>query len=258
MTPVNYTLMQYNILHQKDGWGPADLLALGLETRKTNVVKAIKDYTPDVLFLAERHDEWAGVGESSVDLGAALGADYAIVEDLITYDGVTAVNRTPIVYNTKTFRCVESGFLKLTEEATFAASNNKRVVSWAVLEDITDTNAKGQKIIVLCTHWSAGDTLQSYRIQQATEIKDLINTKFKQFPYVGVPVIIGGDFNSGYESTEYQTMINGSALIDTDTTNTARIDRFAIYGCDVVSCTTKAVSNASDHHPIYCEIKIEN
>lgn len=74
---VNYRMMQYNILHQKDGWGPESLLSLGLETRRNHVVQAIKACAPDGLLLAERHDEWAGVGAHAVNLNADLGSGYA-------------------------------------------------------------------------------------------------------------------------------------------------------------------------------------
>ncbi len=78
--------MQYNILHQKAGWGAEKYLSLGLKARAENVVKAINEADPDVLVLAERHDEWAGIPvdySDTVDLAALLGSRYAFAEDRI-------------------------------------------------------------------------------------------------------------------------------------------------------------------------------
>ena len=47
---------------------------------------------------------------------------------------------------------LDSGFLKLTEEATFHNSQNKRGVTWAVLEDVNASEAQGVKIAVFNTH----------------------------------------------------------------------------------------------------------
>lgn len=84
--------MQYNILHQKAGWGANAFLDLGLAVRADNVERAIRENAPDILVLAERHDEWAGIpvpySETSVDLSLRLDDLYRFAEDRIE-DGAT-------------------------------------------------------------------------------------------------------------------------------------------------------------------------
>lgn len=252
----SYRVMQYNVLHQKEGWGPVELLVLGLEARKNNVERAIRTLQPDILLLAERHDEWNGAGDSGVNLSADLSPEYAFVQNSIFCEGIVAVNRVPIAYRTEVFRCVDSGFLKLMEEASFQNSNNKRVVTWAVLEDITDTDAKGQRIAVFCTHWSGGEHLQPFRQHQATQTQNLIKQLLMNPEYRNLPIVVGGDFNADYHSAEYQSLLKGCELTDADV-NFSRIDRIAVSGACVVAFQAQIVPNASDHHPIYCDIKIE-
>ncbi len=248
VTPnTDYRTMQYNLMHQQAGWGPEELLALGIRTRMENASLAIRSCAPDILLLAERHDEWEG-------LEALLGPDYSFVQDRITRDGITAFNRTPIAYRTGTFRCVESGFLKLTEEADFLSSNNKRGVTWAILEDITDRPSAGRRVAVFCTHWSAGASLEGYRVRQSGEMRDLIN-ETRQGVYADIPCIVGGDFNSTFGTAAYQSLITGCGLQDADT-NPNRIDRISLSGATAGAFACVRVLNVSDHNPVYCDIFI--
>ena len=265
---AQYRIMQYNILHE--GYASQEYLNIGLETRKNNVVNAIKAVSPNVLFLAERFEEWDAIGNNSVDLMSSLGSDYAIVENRVTYplaDGgtKTVTNRTPIVYNTNTFQLVDSGYLFLTEEVSTEVSNNKRGVTWAVLEDVTKTNRKGYQIAVFSTHWSTNthwrsrESLAMYKQAQASEMQALINGK----RFNGLPIVVGGDFNVTYAEYEYYKpyqwllerchLIDVASAISENPANT--VDHIAVsQQFQVQSFCFQDVSSASDHLPIYCNV----
>jgi endonuclease/exonuclease/phosphatase family metal-dependent hydrolase len=267
MTPIaNYRVLQYNVLHQKKGWTTlTHLFEIPFSARATNVAKAITDCTPDIVLLAERHDEWAGVETDAMDgavvLVDLLGNHYAMIQDTIAYEGCTAVNRVPIVYNTQKLKCVDSGFLRLTEECAFHVSQNKRIVTWAILEDISDSNACGTKLAVFNTHWSIleykGVSYTEIRQAQSKEMQELINSPRFQ----GIAHIAGGDYNAVYADKLYDELLQGSGLADADMTVNGKItynnvDHIAVSGADFISYAVHKVNDASDHYPIYCDIKI--
>ena len=258
--------MQYNILHE--GYASQEYLKIGLENRKNNVATAIKEVFPDVLFLAERFEEWDGIGEGAVDLMKALPPCYAMVENKATYqtslqEQVTVTNRTPIVYNTETFRLVESGFRFLTEEVSTERSGNKRGVTWAILENVTATEVTEKRIAVFGTHWSTNthwktrESLGSYKQAQADEMQALImDSKFS-----GLPVVVGGDFNVSrtvcYEF--YHSLLAGCNLTDAASAVSENlpdlVDHFAVsHPLTVLNFHLKEVICASDHFPIYCDV----
>lgn len=271
-TPAMYTVMQYNILHQKKGWSSDEHLVPGLLVRSQGVARAIKENAPDILVLAERHDEWAGIPISnngyeidegvSVDLTALLDRKYVFVEDRI--EGGKTVNRTPIVYNADRFRCLESGSYELGEEHSFDRSQNKRVVSYAVLEDITDTDSNGVRIVVFATHWSSGQP-QSLINTQSESMQTIMRNVLSQKDYARLPVIAAADYNVLYPNEAYQSLLSGMKMIDADAAvnneavDQSIVDHIAIAGCTVVSFSKSYadyISVASDHAPISCQIKI--
>ncbi len=267
MTSIaNYRILQYNVLHQMQGWTCLKhLFERPFAKRAQNVAKAIADYAPDVVLPAERHEEWAGIDEGAMDgsvvLVELLGEGYAIAEDFITYGGETAANRTPIIYDSRKLRCVESGFIKLTEEAPFERSCNKRVVTWTILEDVRSGEAHGGKLAVFNTHWSfaeyKGTSLAPIREAQAKEMRELINGE----KFQGLPKVIGGDLNTVYSDPLYGELLQNCGLSDADMTANGKItynnvDHIAVSGAEIEAFMAPPTENASDHYPIYCDIKI--
>ena len=269
---ASYRVMQYNVLHQKAGWTvQTGLFEMPFETRAQNVANAIKEIAPDVVLLSERHDEWAGIdtGAVAMENGAVsllqlLGDTYAIAEDQITHNGVTAVNRVPIVYNKSKLKLVDSGFIALTEEYPFERSENKRVVTWAIFEDISDFSSVGQQFAVFNTHWSIKDngngiSYAEVRAQQSREMQALINgSRFQNMPRV-----VGGDFNAEYNSDIFQELLTNCGLTHADmeingTITWNSVDHIAVTGAEVSSYTRQWIQNASDHPPIYVDFLIYN
>lgn len=252
-----YRIMQYNVLHQD--WAGDYFPTLPFEERANNVANAIIERAPDVLLLTERFEEWAGDTTDSVDLLELLGTDYQIVQDKITYEGITVVNRSPIVYNSLKFKCVESGFERLPEAYAFSDSSNhvKKVITWAILEDVSNTALKGTRFAVFATHWDATEANNEWRQKQTEATQKFINSE----KFAGLPIVIGGDFNAVYTESFYNDLITNCGLIDSDMATDNKItydsvDHIAVSGVTVTTYIARAVSNASDHHPIYCDVKI--
>ena len=244
------------------GWtSMKHLFDIPFAKRAKNIVNAILDYSPDIVLPAEHHDEWAGVNAGAIDgsvvLVDLLGYDYLVTQNQITYEGETAVNRTPIIYNSKRFQCMDSGFVKLTEEASFQRSCNKRVVTWAILKDVNNSIL----LAVFNTHWSfaeyKGTSLAEIRQAQTKEMQNLINSE----RFCEIPKVVGGDFNVVYADPLYGELLQNCCLSDADMTANGRItynnvDHIAILGAEINAFVSPNVENASDHNPICCDIKI--
>lgn len=270
-SPATYRVMQYNITHQKTGWtSMPELFEIPLAQRGENVASVIRSTAPDIVCLAERHNEWAGiVDENAMDGAVRLsdlleGSCNAVVDDYMMCAGVEVANRVPIFYNPKTFKCVDSGIMKLTEEYTFERSENKRTVSWAILEDISNTASLGQRIAVFNTHWSIteykGQSFAEIRATQSREMQALINSE----KFVGLPRIACGDFNAGFGDTIYRDLIGNCQLSDADWAVNGKItwnnvDHIAASGVTFKGYgVRKDDVLASDHHPIYADFTIQN
>lgn len=270
MTPsATYRVMQYNVTHQKQGWTTmTELFEIPFAERGNNVANVIRSVAPDIVCLSERHNEWAGIlDEGAMDGAIRLsdlldGSCSAVADDYMACGDQTVANRVPIFYNPATLRCVESGILKLTEEYPFERSENKRTVSWAILEDISNTQRRGTRMAVFNTHWSIkeykGISYAEIRATQSREMQALINDpKFQ-----GLPRVVCGDFNALYNEEIYQELLNNCGLTHADMHINGRItwnsvDHIAVTGAEICSYTARrGTVLASDHPPIYADIVI--
>ena len=266
----DYRIMSYNIMNQGAGWsGILSLLELPFATRAMNVASQINQCRPDVLFLQERFEIWAGIGTDAVDLVSILGDEYVIVENRITYPiagGKTesAITRSPIVYRADTFRCVESGHQILTERVSTQNSSVKAAVVWAVLEDITDSETRGQRILVCTTHWGTTTTLEGednewLQRQQSEETQAVIRGVLEK--YGCLPVMFGGDLNMHHSFGVYQDHLEALGLKDADATVNGEenvqdvVDHIAASGVEILAYKLLTEANdCSDHYPIYCDV----
>lgn len=271
----DYRIMSYNIMHHATGWsGQPKLLELPFATRAMNVAWQVQQSQPDILFLQERFEEWANVGANSLDFVKVLGEEYVLLENYITYptsngQNERAINRNPIVYNSNTFRLVESGCQVLTEKVSSQSSSTKNSVTWAVLEDITDSENKGQRIIVSCTHWATtgvftGSGVDDEWLQrlQSEEVQEVL--RGVQAKYGDIPLFFGGDLNMHHYWGVYQDHLKALDMKDADATingaaNVQKVvDHIAVHGAEIntYNLLSKAV-DCSDHYPIYCDVTIK-
>lgn len=270
-SPATYRVMQYNVTHQKHGWTTmTELFEMPFAQRGENVASVIRSTAPDFVCLSERHNEWAGIVDADAMDGAVRLSDLlegscnAVVDDYMACGDTEVANRVPIFYNPATFKCVESGIFKLTEEYSFERSENKRTVSWAILEDVTNTASRGQQIAVFNTHWSIteykGRSFAEIRATQSREMQALVNSE----RFADLPRIVCGDFNAGFGDTIYRELIENCHLDDSDWTVNGKItwnnvDHIAASGVTFQSYGVRRDDVlASDHHPIFADFTIQN
>ena len=106
--------------------------------------------------------------------------------------------------------------------------------------------------------------LSQYRVVPVVVIKELSDTipTLKALCEGGLPIVIGGDFNAVYTESFYNDLLTNCGLTDSDMATDNKItydsvDHIAVSGVTVTTYIARAVSNSSDHHPIYCDIKIQ-
>lgn len=81
-----------------------------------------------------------------------------------------------------------------------------------------------------------------------------------------LPVVVAGDFNTYYSSEAYQRLLTDGGLTDAEASENGVdavrawiVDHIATARCRTDSFAfmeTEATKTASDHYPIYCNIKI--
>ena len=156
---------------------------------------------------------------------------------------------------------MESGSAELGEEMDFSKSQNKRVVSYAVLEDISDSESNGVRFVVFATHWSSGTdaaALAELHGKQAESMSRIMREVLSHDDYARLPVVVAGDFNTYYSSEAYQRLLTDGGLTDAEASENG-VDHIATARCRTDSLAfmeTEATKPASDHYPIYCNIKI--
>ncbi len=117
-----------------------------------------------------------------------------LLKDKYTEVGIGLLNYTPVFFKTEKFNLIDSGYM-LYDGLNDA---NSKSVTWALVEDKTN----GKKFVVMSTHfwWRAcgeEDILQ--RVENARQLKALCSDLIEKY---NIPIIIGGDFNNGLNSTQ--------------------------------------------------------
>ena len=227
---TTYRIMQYNLMKDGENWGgiALEIPYLASSVRKNITSAAIEGYNPDILVVNERfEDTWSELG---------LSNKYKIIGE--------TTNRNAIVYNSDVFEeVVKSGSKAFTE----SDGVNNRNVSYAILKD-------GEQLIaVFATHWGTDSA------NHASQLADMQSCMSEVLTgeYADIPVVIAGDFNSLKNGTEYTTLL-GTTYTDAVTSATS-VDHIAVKGFSVVGqgMDTKSYTKfASDHKPIYADIKI--
>ena len=231
---TTYRIMQYNLMRDGENWGGSALEIPYLDSSvRVNITSAtIEGYNPDILVVNERFDDtWSELG---------LSDKYTV------FDGNNAENTNAIVYNNKVFDLIEeeSGIEFYTE----LENVNNRNLTYAILQDKTTD----QKIVVFTTHWSTENSIAKL---QYGEMKTYMEGILKN--YADIPVVIAGDFNTAVNSAEYSELITEGGYTNVDAATS--VDHIAVKGFSVVGQErdTKSYTKfASDHKPIYADIKI--
>lgn len=252
-------VMSFNVLSEL--W---DSKAKNIDERDTAVVATIFNYSPDVVGLQEVTDNW------HTRLKMLFNGKY-IITDPKTDKGYT--NYSTIAYNSEKVKMLEHG----TKTFSQGNSKNMRLVTWGYFEKIST----GKKFIVANTHWDIDQNGNQFKIIHSSEMADIVKGLEAQY---NCPVITTGDYNSRESTEMYKNYVAKTGYTEAKYT-AKKINRACVTYHDLgknISSTGKAESidhifgsskveflyfnilinktviDASDHCPIYADIKFKS
>ncbi len=250
-------VMSFNILHP-------DWSRIPVGGRADIVAGILRFYRPDVAALQEAGAKWhKALKPLLVDTG-----EYAAACRQSNADGFIYCTTT-FLYNPQTVRPVEEYVLDLDFKSP------ARVFSVAVFERLAD----GARFVMTNTHPAPRNDPENYLRNMADLTADAADTVKK---YAGLPVILGGDFNTPEQSDLYLALMDragvrdakyaaerlvrdystyfGYQVIPTPEVTDYAVDHiFVNEGVEVVlfnAVIGHDVWNASDHIPIYADVAL--
>lgn len=172
--------------------------------RRTAVAATIRGEDPDVVGLQEATPQHvAGGRRQYTDVVALLGSEWALTD---SSSGATGEVRT--IYNSSRVSLVDHGHVALSGSTRFGVV---RYATWALFEQ----KSTGKRFIFVNTHlvWQKSAKAKAWRTGATRQLVAMV----RRVNPNGVPVIIGGDFNSaGYRTSGngvYRT-ITGAGYLD--------------------------------------------
>ncbi len=252
--------MTYNVLVGQDtnkggySWGSA------IDGRPEKACAMINYYKPDVIALEEFSGEWYEYFQANM-------TDYAfgIMESKDSQNN--GILYTCIAYNVNTIRLLDTDLFRNTVSRW--GTQGMRYVNVAFCEVI----ATGEKFIAAATHPDAGDLVGTddvnndgvaeegagyWRPQQLEEAAAYVKGLSDEYK---MPVVWGGDFNSGLDGT-YDDNISWYKVADagfTDATAGRYIDHIFYNGMAThlyeTTVADAAVNGASDHKAVFADIQ---
>ncbi len=252
--------MTYNVLVGQDtanggySWGSA------ITGRPEKACAMINYYKPDVIALEEFSGEW-------YDYFVANMPDYAFGEMTSADSQNNGKLYTCIAYNVNTINLLDTDLFRNTVSRW--GTQGMRYVNVGFCEVI----ATGEKFIAAVTHPDAGDLVGTedingdgvaeegagyWRPQQLEEAAAYVAGLSETHK---MPVIWGGDFNSGLDGT-YDDNVSWYKVADagfTDATAGRYIDHIFYNGMAThlyeTTVADAAVSGASDHNAVFADIQ---
>ena len=256
-------IMSFNVLCELYNEKPP------ISGRDIAVASVIINYLPDVVGLQEMSPNWHKALESMLS-----GSPYKMIEKKNTLENKVHqnINFSPIIYNSDTVTYIESGI----KEYSAASKPFAYVMTWGYFEH----KVSGEKFVVINTHLDLRNKEEPYltnRATQAAEMAAFINEMKERY---NCPVITTGDYNTTEAEDGYKT-ITGVAQVSEAKYTAKKINRQCvtyhdlgktvsvskansidhIFGTDRVEfmyfnvLVDKTVINASDHCPIYADVK---
>ncbi len=250
-------IMSFNILSEE--WDAAAVM----EGRDVRVSAVLLNYLPDVAALQEVSNKWYPILETNVG-GIYKFTRKKNLEGSGTY--------TTLIYNTQTTKLIEEGL------EYYSVGNSKRLRSivWGVFESIST----GERYIVFSTHWDVGAERQWMRMTEAKEMAEFCEKLYNKYK---VDIFACGDYNSSEISEEYKTFLQESGFVDAkksakvinracttyhtlfQNVNTSKYESIdhitfmeqtapkVLYYNTLIA---DYIIDASDHSPIYIDIKL--
>ena len=252
--------MTYNVLVGQDtnnggySWGQP------IGTRPEKAFAMINYYKPDVIAFEEFSGEW-------YDAFNAQLTDYALGE----MTGKDSQNGgklyTCLAYNKNTITLIETKLFRNTVSRW--GTQGMRYVNVAIFE----VKATGERFIAAALHPDAGNLdgtqdlngdgnaaegdgyWRQFQLKEAGEYLAGLSAEYN------LPLIVGGDFNSGLDGTydDYTSWYNFTDNGFTDATNGRYIDHIMYNGMAThlyeTTVADAAVLPASDHKPVFADIQ---
>lgn len=250
-------IMSFNILSEE--WDAAAVM----EGRDVRVSAVLLNYLPDVAALQEVSNKWYPILETNV------GEIYKFTRKKNLEGSGTY---TTLIYNTQTTKLIEEGL------EYYSVGNSKRLRSivWGVFESIST----GERYIVFSTHWDVGAERQWMRMTEAKEMAEFCEKLYNKYK---VDIFACGDYNSSESSEEYKTFLQESGFVDAkksakvinracttyhtlfQNVNTSKYESIdhitfmeqtapkVLYYNTLIA---DYIIDASDHSPIYIDIKL--
>ena len=175
VSPVELTIMSWNILNPAWGGGPA-------ADRADAFGETVAAVAPDVLGLQEASKTW----HAAFDV---LPAHYAPV---CATSNSGNPSMTTFFYNTETLTLADSGVIDLDEKSDI------RVVAWAIFEEKTSE----KRFLITNTH---PDSRETQCIAHTEQYLQIAQTLYEQHD---LPAFAVGDFNAIESSEAYRLSID--------------------------------------------------
>ena len=250
-------IMSFNVLCEL--W---DSKAVDVDSRMQIVTATLLNYAPDVVGLQEVSDK------CYASLIPLFEGSYEFVD---TKTEKQKTNFSPLAYNVEKVTLLEHGV------KTLASGNDSRlrVISWGYFERKSD----GARFIVANTHWDLTKMPES-RTLQAIEMGDFIVEMRAKY---NCPAVTVGDYNTQDYQEQFQTYLDHSQLSDAGLTANVinrnyksthdlfeeqvpapeiRAIDHVFYSADIEALyynmlIDKTVIDASDHFPVYADIRFK-
>ena len=151
-------------------------------------IDLVREFAPDVVGFQESNVKKRGdLSSSNIELLLdAIGYREVAVEVENLYKNS---NATPLFYNTKTLDCLDGGYVWYRDQAEHIGQMDKssKSMTWGLFE----VKATGERYIAASTHMcTQNDEIRGMQAKEACELFASLHEKY------GVPVVVGGDFNS--------------------------------------------------------------
>ena len=258
----NYGLrvMSYNILHPN--WCSTESY-VSITGRHTIVRDIVLEFMPDVIGLQETMSEW----HSALNSVLCRDGSYKFA---CQRNNAGGYNMTTFLYNTKTVKLIDEYLVDLD------SNSDIRVLSVAVFERVAD----GRQFVVTNTHPAPPKSQAAAYERHFKILPDLLKKEMKKYP--NLPFIMTGDFNTTEQSDKYTLLMSAVGVKDSKYAAETLVKNYCtfagfrklaqqgnsycidhIFVNDKVSVKQfdaiidRNVENASDHIPIYTDIKFK-
>ena len=185
-----HRVMFYNLLWSNDHiYEPRQRAIMSIDL--------VREFAPEVVGFQESNAK-KREALSSCNIELLLDAiDYKEVDVGEIENSYKNSNSTPLFYNTKTVSCLDGGYVWYRDQAEHigAMDRSSKSMTWGLFE----VKATGERYIAASTHMCTQvDDIRELQAKEACALFEQLHQKY------GVPVIVGGDFNSRSSGKGYR------------------------------------------------------